>query len=144
MVFCLAANFDQAEGPVGIQRSCGQHFEEAVLVHMVRAGASYKSAARAEHLEGSKVEFLVAPERSIKVPLALGEGRRVKNDGVVATISSSVVLEKVERVSLDPLDFTAVEGCVLVGGFQGRTGAVGASYLGAAGGEVKGEASQVT
>src|SRR4051812_1167899 len=143
MVLCLAANFDEAEASVGVQRGGAQRFQEAVLVDVVGAAAGHESAAWAQHFEGSKVEFFVAPHRGLKVALALGKGGRVENDGVIATISSSVVLEKVEGVSLDPLDVPAVEGCVLVGGFQGRTGAVDASYLGAAGGEVKGEASLI-
>ena len=89
---------------MGIEGSGGQHFEEVRLADVVGAGASDQDAAGAEHLEGAEIEFLVAAKGGVEVALGLGEGRRVEDDGVVATAGGGVVLEQVEGVGFDPFD----------------------------------------
>ncbi len=83
MVFGLSANFDQAQGAVGVKGGGGEHFEEVGLADVVGAGAGDEDAAGAEHLEGAEIEFLVAAEGGVEIALALGEGGRVENDRVV-------------------------------------------------------------
>ena len=84
MVFGLSANFDQAKSAVGVKGGRGEHFEEVLLADVVGAGAGDEDAAGAEHLEGAEVEFLVAAEGGVEIALALGEGGRIEDDGVVA------------------------------------------------------------
>ena len=84
MVFGLSADFEEAQGPVGIERRSGQHFEEVGLAHVVGAGAGDQDSAGPQHLEGAEVEFFVAAQGGVQVALGFGEGRRIEDDGVVA------------------------------------------------------------
>ena len=84
MVFGLPANLDQAQGAVGIAGGVGQHFQEVGLADVVGAGAGDQDPAGTQHFQGAQVEFLVAAQGGIEVALALGEGGRIENDGVVA------------------------------------------------------------
>ena len=148
MVFGLSADLEEAEGAVGVEGGVGEHFEEVGLTDVVGAGAGDEDPAGAEHLEGAEIEFLVAAESGVEIALALGEGGRVENDGVVAAIGGGVVLQQVEGVGFDPFDLrlgnvATVERGVLVGDFEGGTGAVDAGDLRATRGEMKGEASLV-
>src|ERR1700722_9122776 len=149
MVLRLSANFDQTKRAVGVDSGAGEHLEEARLADVVRAGAGYEQPAGTEHLEGAKIEFLVAAESGIEVALRFGESGRVENDSVVVMVGGGVVLEQVEGVRLDPFDIVAlpklrIEGCVLVGDFQRGTGAVDCGDLRATRREGKGKAALVT
>ena len=90
---------------VGVAGGVGEHFEEIGLADVVGAGAGDQDAAGAKHLQGAQVEFFVAAEGGIEVALALGEGGRIENDGVVALAGGGVVLEQIEGVGFDPFDF---------------------------------------
>ena len=114
MVFGLSANFDQAEGAVGVKGGRGEHLEEVLLADVIGAGAGDEDTAGTEHLEGAEIEFLVAAEGGVEITLALGEGRWVEDDGVVVasfvrTSGGGVVLQEVEGVGLDPFDFFSVQ-----------------------------------
>ena len=111
MVFGLPSDFDQAEGAVSVEGGGGQHFEEVGLADVVGAGAGDQDSARAEHLEGAEIEFLIAAQGGVEVALGLGESGRVENDGVVATrllrtSGGGIVLEQIEGVGFDPFDLS--------------------------------------
>src|SRR5262252_7415347 len=91
VIFCLAADLDQPEGSMSIEGCRRQHPEEIGLADVVRAGAGDEDSSGAKHLEGSKVEFLVSADGRIKIPLSLGERRRIENDGVVEAMGGRVV-----------------------------------------------------
>src|SRR5436309_1054078 len=139
MVFSLSTKFDEAQAPMGVEGSSAQHLQEAALTHVIRARAGHENAARAEHLERAEVQFFIAANGGIKVTLALRERGWVQDDGVVLALCRGVILEQVEGISLNPFDLAAVQGSVLVGNFQGRTGTIHAGDLGAVRGEMKGE-----
>jgi hypothetical protein len=148
MVFGLSADLEEAEGAVGVEGGVGEHFEEVGLTDVIGAGAGDENPAGAEHLEGAEIEFLVAAESGIEIALALGEGGRVENDGVVAMIGGRVVLEQVKGVGLDPLDLSSIQELmvqcgVLIGDFESGTGAVDAGDLRTPGSEMEGEASLI-
>ena len=71
---------------------------------MVGAGAGDEDPARSKHLERTEIEFLVSAQRSVQIALALGEGRRIEDDGVVAAVRVGIVLQQVEGVGLDPFN----------------------------------------
>src|SRR5271169_1734308 len=145
MVFGLSADFDQTESSVGVERGGGEHLEESGLADVVGTGAGDEEAVGTKHLEGAEIEFLVAADGCIEIALALGEGGRVENDGVVMAIGGGVVLKQVEGVGLDPFDFFSleqrlVEGGVVVCDFESGTRAVDPCDLRATRGEMEGEA----
>ena len=84
MVFSLSANLGQAQGAVSVVGCIGEHFEEIRLADMVGTGARDQYAAGADHLQGTQIQLLVAAEGGLEVALALGEGGRIEDDGVVA------------------------------------------------------------
>ena len=138
MVFRLAADLYQAESAVGVKCGAGEHFQEIGLSYVVGAGAGDEDAAGAEHFEGAEIELFVAAQGGVEVALALGERGWVENDGVVVTVGGGVVLEEVKGVGFDPFNLFSfqelvVERGVLVGYFEGGTGAVDASDLRARG-----------
>ncbi len=92
MVFGLASNLEQAEGAVRVEGRRSQHLEEVGLADMVGTGTGDEDAAGSQHLESPEIEFLVAAEGGVEIALALGEGGRVENDGVVVAIRRGVVL----------------------------------------------------
>src|ERR1039457_2072714 len=148
MVFSLSADLDQAEGAVSVEGSRGQHLAETGLTDVVRAGAGDEDAAGAEHFQSPKIEFFVAAMGGVEIALALSEGRRVENDSVVVVVGGGIVLEEGEGGPLDPFNLFSiqtlmVERCVLVGNFEGRTGAIDAGDVRATRGEMKGEASLI-
>src|SRR5215469_18368288 len=110
---------------------------------MVRARAGHKDPARSEHLQGSKVEFFVPTEGGIEIALSLGKGGWIKNDRVVESVGSSIVLQQVEGVALDPFNLTSVQIGVLVGNLQRGTGTVHANDGVANLRQMKGETSLV-
>ena len=124
VVFGLPPDFDEAQSTVSIQGGVGEHFQETRLVDVIGARAGDQNAAGAKHLEGAEVQFLVAAESRIEVALGFGEGGRVEHNRIVVVTCGGVILEQVEGVGLNPLDFAMIEGGVLVGDFEGRAGAV--------------------
>src|SRR5580700_222962 len=153
MVFGLAANFNQAQATTGVEGSRGQHLQEVGCADVVGAGASYKDAAGAKHLQGAQVELFIAPKSGVEVALGFGESRRVENDGVVAAVGGGVVVEQVEGVGFDPLDFriipvpwrqiAAIERGVLVGDFERGAGTIDGGDAAAARGEVESKTSLI-
>src|SRR5450755_5069306 len=90
MVFSLSADLDQAEGTVSVECGRGEHLEEIGLTDVVRARAGDEDAAGAEHFQGAEIELLVAAKCRIEIALALSEGRRVENDGIVVVIGGGI------------------------------------------------------
>ncbi len=104
MVFRLSANLGETQGAMSVTGCVSEHFDEIGLTDVVRARTRNQDPARAEHLQGAQVKFLVAAEGGIKIALGFGEGWRIENDGFIALSGSGVVLEQVEGVGFDPLD----------------------------------------
>jgi hypothetical protein len=67
VIFGLGADFEEAEGAVGVQGGGGQHSEEVWLADVVRARASNQDATGSEHFEGAEVEFFVAAEGGVEI-----------------------------------------------------------------------------
>ena len=106
---------------------------------MIGTGAGYKGSAGSKHLQGPKVELLVAAQGGIQIALGLGEGGRVQDNRVVSPIRRRIVLEQVEGIGFDPFDLAAVQGGVLISDFEGGARTVYARDVGAMPGEMKGE-----
>src|SRR5262249_49556315 len=122
VVFSLSTDLDQSQGAMSIERSRGQHSKEVGLADVVGTRARHEDSAGAEHLEGTQVEFLVSADGRVEVPLRFSEGWRIENNGVVEALGGGIVLEEIEGVGLDPLDFPSaqdllVQGGILVGNF---------------------------
>src|SRR5579864_1116114 len=148
MVLGLSSNLEQAESSTSVESRIGEHFEEVSLAYVVRAGAGHEQATGTQHFQSAQVKLLVAAKSGVEIALGLGEGRRIQNDGVVAAIGGSIVLQQVKGVGFDPFDLSSVEqsvveGGVLVGDLEGSAGAVDAGHLGATRGEVEGKAALV-
>ena len=73
-------------------------------------------------MQGTQVHLFVAAQRRLQRALALGEGWRIKHDGVVLLAGRRVVLQQVEGVALDPLDlfpdYIFIERAILIGNFE--------------------------
>src|SRR5208337_1882772 len=143
MVLGLSADLDQTESPMGVNSGIGEHFEETGLAEVVGTGAGDESTAGAQHLQGAEIEFFIAAEGGIEIALGFGEGGWVEPDRVIAAVGGGVVLEQVEGVGLDPLDFTMVEGGILVGDFERGAGTVDAGDARAVRGKMQAEASLI-
>src|ERR1700733_6994631 len=143
MVLGLASQLYQAHLTTGILGGASQHFHEIRRADVVGTRAGNEKPAGAQHLQSAEVEFLVATHGRIEVALGLGEGWRVKHDGVVAVVGSRIVLEQVEGVSLDPFDLPAIQRRIAVRGFQSRAGTLYARDAGAVRGEMKSKPSLI-
>src|SRR5580700_2856147 len=83
MVLGLAPALQKPNVSMNIAGGFAQNREEVGRTYVIGAGASDQNAARSQHLERPKVEFFVAAHGRIEVFLALGESRRIENDGVI-------------------------------------------------------------
>src|ERR1017187_2306884 len=126
MVERLAALFQNSHSAARIGSGGAEHREEFRLADMERTGAGDENAAWPKHLQGAKIQLLIAAQRGRHGALGLSERRWIENDSVILPARGSVVLEQVESVGLDPLDLAAavsgpVELLVLLRHFQRRT-----------------------
>ena len=124
MILRLSPPLQHPQGSMGVAAGVCDYFHELCFTHVVGTGAGHQHSARPQHLQGAKIEFLVAAEGRFEVLAALREGRGIQNDGVVPPSSSRIVLQKIESVRLDPLDLALVQQRVLVGDFQRRSRAI--------------------
>ena len=111
---------------------------------MVRTGAGDQNPSGPEHLQRPEVQLLVATQGSFQVPLVLGEGWRIEDDGVVLLSGGGVVAQQVEGVGFRPLDFAAVQGGILIRDLQSGPRAIYSANLGAPLRHVKGKTSLIT
>ena len=97
---------------------------------MVRAGAGDQQAVRGEHLESAQIQLLIAAQCAFDGALGLGEGGRVKNDGVEFLAGVGPVAQDLKSVGFDPIDFgaelIAIGFEVALGDFEGGAGGVDA------------------
>src|ERR1035437_2593352 len=126
MVERLAALFQNSHSAARIGSGGAEHREEFRLADMERTGAGDENAAWPKHLQGAKIQLLIAAQRGRHGALGLGERRWIENDGVILPARDSVVLEQVEGVGFYPFDLAAtvsgpVELLVLLRHFQYRT-----------------------
>ena len=80
----LPALLDDRHRRAGVHRRGLEHRLEAVLVHVVRAGAGDEAAAGPQQLQRAEVDLVVAAHRLLDRVAALRERRRVEHDRVVA------------------------------------------------------------
>src|SRR5271165_2751296 len=139
----MSSNLRHAQSATGITGCVGQHLDEVGLADVVGAGAGDQDTAGAKHLQGTQVEFFIAPEGGIEVALGLSEGWRIENDRVKALSGRREVLEQVEGVGFDPLDIVAIQRRVLVGDFESGPGAVDSRDARATRGQMKSKTSLV-
>src|SRR5579872_330400 len=124
MVLGLGKVLHNSNNPVTVLSGRADHFQELRWAHMVRARTGNQDPPGPEHFECAKIEFFVAPQGSLEVAAALGEGWWIKDDGVVLPAGGCVVPEQVEGVRFNPFDLSAIEGGIALGHLKGRTGAV--------------------
>src|SRR5437868_2428987 len=144
MVFCLGANLQDSQRAVSVADGLSDYLEELGLAHVIRTGAGDQGATGTQHPEGAQVQFFIAAKGSVEVALALGEGWRIENDGVVLVAGGGMVTQQVESIGFNPLDFTLIEDGILFGGLQSRAGTVYPSNFGTARRQVQGKAALVT
>src|ERR1700683_1756075 len=99
----------------------GHYLQEVMRTDKKRAGAGDENPSRPQHLHGAQVELLISSERFFEVALRLGEGRWIKNDGVVAPVGGGIVSQKIEGIGLNPFQVAGVEGGVFFCPFERRT-----------------------
>jgi len=147
VVLGLAAFLEDANDTAGVAGSVAQHVDEVGLADVVRTTAGDEDAAGTQHLQGAQIDFFVATQSGANILLRFGKGRRVEDDGVVLATEGGVVLEQVEGVGFEPLNFvavlTAVERFVLFGGLECGAGSVDAGDAVAVTSEMEGESALV-
>ena len=77
---------------------------EVGFVDVVAARTGDEDASRAEQAQGPEVDLSVAVPRLLDGALALGEGRRVEDDGVEPLAGVGHLPEQVEDVGLEGRD----------------------------------------
>ncbi len=105
MVESGATALEVAHAPRGIGGGRSHGGFEIGPAYVMRAGAGNKQTAGTQHFESAQIQFLVTAQRTLDGALALGEGRRIENDGVKCFAGLGPVAENLEGVGLDPVNF---------------------------------------
>src|ERR1700722_3928483 len=109
MIFGLSSVFYDTKISVGIAGRTSHHFEILRRTQVVGATAADQDAAGSQHLECPEIQLFVAAQGGIKVGLALGEGGRVEDNGVIAASGVCIVAQQIKGVGLDPFDLASVK-----------------------------------
>src|SRR5208337_5160857 len=99
MILSRSSVLYYAQRLVGVLGRVSYHFEEVGRADVEGAGTRDQNPSRPQHLHGPQVELFIAAQGFFEVALGLGKGRRIENDGVVASAGSGVFPQQVEGVA---------------------------------------------
>ena len=147
VVSALLSHFNLPQLDAGVLGGAVEHLDEKLLRGEVRTGAGGKISAARQQLHGAIVDLLIAGHGFGNGLAALGKGRRIENDEVIAAGLLFQLRQQLEHVGAYAFHYIiqAVAAGVFAGAFHGEIADVHRCHmLGTALGGIEGEGTGVS